>query len=143
VPLAPSAEDCRGTARAEEGRDARVSGRGATSDAPRVTVRQTAVIRPFHTGTTPVTVGTTISFDATVRPARPDLARANVRIELYRRSGSARVLARSETVAIDGAGVASYAFRFTSGRWRVRAQAQPTRVNANSFWTPYQDYTAG
>jgi hypothetical protein len=116
---------------------------GVTSDAPRVTVRQTAIIRPFRTGTTRVASGTTISFAVTVRPARPELTPANVRFELYRRSGASWVLAQSETVAIDGAGVASHAFRFTSGRWRVRAQAQPTAVNANSFWTPYQDYTAG
>ncbi len=116
---------------------------GATSNAPRVTVRQTAVIRPVHTGTARVTAGTTITFNVTVRPARPELTPANVRFELYRRSGSSWVLSRSVTVAIDGAGVASSAFRFTSGRWRVRAQAQPTQVNANSFWTPWQDYTAG
>ena len=92
---------------------------------------------------TQVNAGTTISFSVTVRPARPELARANVRFELYQRRGSGWVPAQSATVAIDGAGVAVHTFRFGSGRWRVRAQAQPTQVNANSFWTPYQDYTAG
>jgi hypothetical protein len=112
------------------------------SETPRVTVRQTIVVRPVHTGTRRVAAGTSVTFTATVRPVRPELAKANVRFELYRRSGSAWVLARSATVVIDDAGVASYPFTFAYGRWYVRAQAQPTQVNANSFWTPSQSYSA-
>ncbi len=115
----------------------------ATSDTPRVTVRQTAVIRPVHSGAARVTAGTRVTFTVTVRPARPELPPADVRFELYRRSGSSWVLSRSVTVAIDAAGRAAYTFRFDGGSWRVRAQAQPTQVNANSFWTPYQAYVAG
>ena len=112
------------------------------SGTPRVTVRQTIVIRPVHTGTRRVAAGTSVTFNATVRPVRPELAKANVRFELYRRSGSGWVLARSVTVVIDDAGIASTTFTFGSGRWYVRAQAQPTQVNANSFWTPSQYYAA-
>jgi hypothetical protein len=114
----------------------------STSGTPRVTVRQTIVIRPVHTGTRRVAAGTSVTFTATARPVRPELAKANVRFELYRRSGSSWVLARSVTVVIDDAGIASTTFTFGSGRWYVRAQAQPTQVNANSFWTPSQYYTA-
>ena len=114
----------------------------STSDTVRVTVRQTIVIRPVHTGTRRVAAGTSVTFNATVRPVRPELAKANVRFELYRRSGSGWVLARSVTVVIDDAGIASTTFTFGSGRWYVRAQAQPTQVNANSFWTPSQYYAA-
>lgn len=114
----------------------------STSGTPRVTVRQTTVIRPVHTGTRRVAAGTSVTFTATARPVRPELAKANVRFELYRRSGSSWVLARSTTIVIDDAGIASTTFTFGSGRWYVRAQAQPTQVNANSFWTPSQYYTA-
>jgi len=114
----------------------------SASDTVRVTVRQTIVIRPVHTGTRRVAAGTSVTFNATVRPVRPELAKANVRFELYRRSGSGWVLSRSVTVVIDDAGVASSTFTFGAGRWYVRAQAQPTQVNANSFWTPSQSYTA-
>ena len=64
------------------------------------------------------------------------------RFELYRRSGSGWVLSRSVAVAVDLSGVASTTFTFARGSWYVRAQAQPTRVNANSLWTPSQYYTA-
>jgi hypothetical protein len=112
------------------------------SNTPRVTVRQTIVIRPIHAGTRRVAAGTAVTFTATVRPVRPELAKASVRFELYRRSGSGWVLARSVTVVIDDAGVASTTFTFARGSWYVRAQTQPTQVNANSFWTPSQYYTA-
>ena len=115
----------------------------SASDTLRVTVRQTIVIRPIHSGTRRVAAGTSVTFNATVRPVRPELEPAHVRFEAYRRSGSSWVLARSVTVVIDAAGVASFTFAFGSGRWYVRAQAQPTPVNANSFWTPSQYYTAG
>ena len=120
-----------------------VSG-GSTSPAPypRVTVRETIVIRPIHTGVRRVSSGTAVTFTATVRPARPDVPRTTVRFELYRRTGSRWMLSRSVTVGIDGAGVASTTFTFGAGRWYVRAQAQPTQVNANSLWTPNQLYTA-
>ncbi len=112
------------------------------SNTPRVAVRQTIVIRPIQAGTRRVAPGTSVTFTATVRPVRPELAKASVRFELYRRSGSSWVLARSTTIVIDDAGVARSTFTFGSGRWYVRAQAQPTQVNANSFWTPSQSYAA-
>jgi hypothetical protein len=112
------------------------------SNTPRVTVRQTIVIRPIHDGTRRVAAGTSVTFTATVRPAGPALPTASVRFELYRRSGSRWILSRSVAVAVDLAGVASTTFTFARGTWYVRAQAQPTRVNANSLWTPSQSYTA-
>jgi hypothetical protein len=114
----------------------------SASDTVRVTVRQTIVIRPIHDGARRVAAGTSVTFTATVRPVRPELEPAHVRFEAYRRSGASWVLARSVTVVIDAAGAATFTFAFGSGRWYVRAQAQPTPVNANSFWTPSQHYTA-
>ncbi len=114
----------------------------SVSNTPRVTVRQTIVIRPIHDGTRRVAAGTSVTFNATVRPAGPALPTASVRFELYRRSGSRWILSQSVAVAADPAGVASTTFTFARGSWYVRAQAQPTRVNANSLWTPSQHYTA-
>ncbi|MCU0504504.1 MAG: hypothetical protein MUE82_01820, partial [Chloroflexi bacterium] len=107
----------------------------ATSPAPypRVTVRQTIVIRPIHTGTRRVSAGTAVTFTATIRPAGPALPIASVRFELYRRTGSHWVLSRSVAVAVDISGVAATTFTFARGSWYVRAQSQPTRVNANSL----------
>jgi hypothetical protein len=119
-----------------------VAGSTMTDGALRVTVRQTATVRPIHTGTMAVSRGTTVTFSVQVRPARPELQKANVVFQLYRRSGGSWVLSRTATVVIDGAGMALYPFTFAVGTWYVRAQAQPTPVNANSFWTPNQFYKA-
>jgi hypothetical protein len=112
------------------------------SNTPRVTVRQTIAIRPMNSGTKKVSAGTKVTFNATVRPARPELAKANVLFQLYRKSGSSWVLSKSATRVINDDGVASWTVTFSPGSWYVRAQAQPTPVNANSFWTPNQYYTA-
>jgi hypothetical protein len=109
---------------------------------PRVTVRQTIAIRPQHSGTKSVSAGTKVTFTATVRPARPELQKANVLFQLYKKSGSSWVLSKSATLVIDDEGIATWTVTFSSGSWYVRAQAQPTPVNANSFWTPNQYYTA-
>jgi hypothetical protein len=119
-----------------------VAGSTMTDGALRVTVRQTATIRPIHSGTKAVLSGSTVTFSVQVRPARPELQKANVVFQLYGKSGGAWTLSRSATVVIDDAGMAMYPFTFTSGSWYVRAQAQPTPVNANSFWTPKQSYSA-
>ncbi len=113
------------------------------SNVPRVTVRQTIIIRPDNGSTTKkVSAGTKVTFTATVRPSRPELQKAKVLFQLYRKSGSSWVLSKSATITIDDAGVAAWPVTFSSGTWYVRAQAQPTPVNANSFWTPNQYYTA-
>ena len=119
-----------------------VAGSTMTDGALRVTVRQTATIRPIHTGTTSVSSGSTVTFSVQVRPARPELQKAGVLFQLYGKSGGSWTLSRSATIVIDDAGMAVYPFTFAAGSWYVRAQAQPTPVNANSFWTPKQSYSA-
>ncbi|MCU0504463.1 MAG: hypothetical protein MUE82_01610 [Chloroflexi bacterium] len=109
---------------------------------PRVTVRQTIAIRPENSGTKSVSAGTKVTFTATVRPSRPELEKAKVLFQLYKKSGSSWVLSKSATLVIDDDGVASWTVTFSSGSWYVRAQAQPTPVNANSFWSPNQYYSA-
>jgi hypothetical protein len=111
------------------------------SNVVRVTVRQTIALRPQNSSTQTISRGRVITFTATVRPARPELQPAVVRFELYRRSGSSWVLSQTINRTIDSNGVASWSWTASSaGSFYVRAQAQPTPVNANSFWSPNQFY---
>jgi hypothetical protein len=112
------------------------------SNIVRITVRQTIALRSsVPTGRT-ISRGTSVTFTATVRPARPELQRAVVVFELSRRSGSSWVVDRTTRVTIDSNGVASWRWSASSsGSFRVRAQAQPTPVNSNSFWSPFFTYT--
>ena len=111
------------------------------SNTPRVTVRQTIAIRPQNASTQTISRGRVITFTATVRPARPELQRAVVAFQLWRRSGSSWVLSQTINRTIDSNGVASWSWTASSaGSFYVRAQAQPTPVNANSFWSPNQFY---
>ena len=113
-----------------------------TSNTLRVTVRQTIAVRPQEAGTQTFSTGRTITFTATVRPARPELQKAVVVFELYRRSGSSWVLDRTVTRTIDSNGVATWVWSASSaGSFYVRAQARPTLANANSFWSPRQSCT--
>jgi hypothetical protein len=115
------------------------------SNTPRVTVRQTASISPSHSSTVTVARGSTITFTTTSRPARSDLPTANVRFELWQKSSSGTwVLNSSVTRSIDANGNVNWPVTFsTKGSFYVRAQTQPTSVNANSFWTANQYYTVG
>lgn len=107
-----------------------------TSNVVRITVRETCSLAPMYSTAKTVAAGTTITFNATVRPARSDLPKANVVFQVYKKSGSGWVLNKSVTKLINDSGVAALTWTFASGSWYVRAQAQPTSVNSNSFWTP-------
>ena len=112
-----------------------------TSNSPRVTVRQTIALRPTHTGTQTIGRGTMIAFMANVRPARPELAKADVVFELWQKSSGGWVRIRTATEMIDSSGVADWTWTASSpGSFFVRAQVLPTPVNANSFWSPNQYY---
>ena len=115
-----------------------------TSNTPRVTVRQTIAVRPQSTSTQAIRGGTTVTFTATVRPARPELQKAVVAFELYRRSGNSWVLDRTVTRTIDSSGIARWAWTASSTEsLYVRAQARPTSANASSFRSPRQSYDVG
>jgi hypothetical protein len=75
------------------------------SNVVRITVRETCSLKPSMYG--PVAPGTSVTFSATVRPARSDLPKANVVFQVYRLSGSSWVLYRSVTKVIDDAGIAT------------------------------------
>jgi hypothetical protein len=82
-----------------------------------------------------------VEFMATVRPTRPELPKADVVFELFKLRRNVWVRVDRATAMIDGSGVADWMWDPTSaGRYYVRAQALPTLVNANSFWSPNQYY---
>jgi hypothetical protein len=114
----------------------------ATSGVPRVLVRQLAVLRPGNGGAVrAVARGTAVSFVATVRPNRPELAPARVQFDVYGLKGTVWTLSRTATVTVDSTGRATLRQVFASfGRWRVRAIALPTPANANSVWSPPEEY---
>jgi len=115
------------------------------SNTPRVTVRQTCTLSPTPSGTVSVGKGTTTTFHALVRPTGSALPRAAVVFELYQKnSAGSYVLSTSRSVVSDVNGNAYLSWTWpTAGSWYLRAQAQPTTVNANSFWTPNASYTVG
>jgi hypothetical protein len=112
------------------------------SNVVRITVRQTCQIRPTSTATVTVAKGSTITFTTTSRPARSDLPTANVVFQTWQRTSSGSwVLQTQVTRPIDANGIVTWPVTFSNtGSFYVRAQTQPTSVNANSFWTPNQYY---
>lgn len=115
----------------------------ANSPTVRTVVRQIALMRPTNGGAVrSIARNTSITFTTTVRPARPELARARVSFYFYRLSGGSYVLRAKRDVLVDAAGQARTTFRFTSrGRWYVRSVANPTPYNANSVPTPRVRYS--
>ncbi len=114
-----------------------------TSAPVRVVVRQVVVLRPTSLGRVrTVSAGTRVSFTATVRPIGPTLPPAAVTFQAWRQLGGHWVLVNKRDVLIDASGRASWTWTFTSrGEWYVRAIADPTLMNANSYWTPPQRYS--
>ena len=115
----------------------------ANSNQVRTVVRQLAILRPTNSGLVrTINRNTSITFTTTVRPARPELARAKVSFYFYRLVGSSYVLKVKRDVMIDAAGLARTTFKFTSnGRWYVRSQANPTPYNANSVMSRFERYS--
>ncbi len=114
----------------------------ATSSTVRVTVRQTATIRPASTTVKHTTAGSRTTFTTTVRPARADVPPGNVTYQLYHRVGGRWVLSFARVVGSDSSGRATLTVTWPVGSWYVRASANPTGVNANSVWTAPQFFDA-
>ena len=113
------------------------------SNAPRTVVRQIALLRPTNVGKIKsIARNASITFTITDRPARAELTPATVRFVFYRLVGSKWTLVDSRDLVVDAAGLAKTTFTFsTSGQWYVRARANPTPYNANSFWSPVERYS--
>ena len=108
----------------------------------RVTVRQIAALRPTSRGaTTTVARNQAVAFTTLVRPARPDVPAGTVTFEVFGLVGSTWRLVLSTNVRPDATGVAALTVTFDRpGRWAVRSIARPTPVNANSVWTPMEQF---
>ncbi|HVA85454.1 MAG TPA: hypothetical protein VNF73_03935, partial [Candidatus Saccharimonadales bacterium] len=115
---------------------------GATSTTQRVTVRQLALMRPDNAGATKtVSLGTRVIFTTIVRPARSDVPPGRVTFKLYLLVGRKWTLTQSLTITPDASGRASVEVTFKiAGKRYIRSVANPTGVNANSFWTPIERY---
>ena len=90
----------------------------------------------------PSALNRTITFTTVVRPARSDVVPGNVTFEVYRRIGSRLAAGRSRGWC-SRTPVDRRRSRVTfdrAGSWYVRSMAMPTRVNANSVWTPAEQF---
>jgi hypothetical protein len=115
-----------------------------TSLTARIVVRQIAILRPapgtaYHT----VTRGTSVTFETTVRPNRPELPQAVARVLVYQLGATGWTQVLNRLVVVDRAtGKAALQVTFnTKGKFYVRSQAVPTTVNANSVWSGLVLYT--
>jgi hypothetical protein len=113
-----------------------------TGPSTRVTVRQLVVLRPTNSGTVKsVARRTRIEFRVTVRPSSAGVPAGDATLQLYRRSSGRWELVSTQVATPDAAGLASIFVTFSSpGSYYVRAQANPTAVNANSGWSPIERY---
>jgi hypothetical protein len=113
-----------------------------TSNQFRVVVRQIALLRPTNSGKVKaIASGTEVTFTTTVRPARPELVRAKVTFTFTLYQHGRLIYSGKRDVYIDSAGLARWTWKFgTWGDWYVRAVANPTPANANSYWSPIERY---
>ena len=113
-----------------------------TSNQFRVVVRQIALLRPTNSGKVKaIASGTEVTFTTTVRPARPELVRAKVTFTFTLYQHGRLIYSGKRDVYIDSAGLARWTWKFgTWGDWYVRAVANPTPANANSYWSPIEHY---
>ncbi len=115
----------------------------ATSSPIRVVVRQFVVLRPTNFGSVKsVRAGTAVTFTATIRPIGPTLAPGKATFAFFHYVGGRWQRAATRDVAADRYGRASTSWTFSSGgQWYVRAVADPTPTNANSYWSPLERYS--
>jgi hypothetical protein len=107
-----------------------------------VVVRQIALLRPTNLGNTKtISAGTSITFTTTVRPIGANVPQETAEFVLYRLVGHTWELQSTRTVAVDSSGRASWTWTAnTAGSWYVRSEALPTTANANSGWSPVEEY---
>ena len=112
----------------------------------RVVVRALLFIRPTGcTSSSPchVSQNHSVTFTVTGRPNRPELPQQFVQYVIQRKSGSTWVTVVTDVVPVSkSTGTAQFEVNFNvKGTWRLRANLQPTSVNANSFPTDYDYYS--
>ena len=114
-----------------------------TSSPIRVVVRQYVVLRPTNFGSIRyVRAGTAVTFTATIRPIGADLAPGKATFAFFHYVSGHWQRAATRTFVADQYGRASTTWTFsTPGQWYVRAVADPTPTNANSYWSPLERYS--
>ena len=114
-----------------------------TSPPVRVVVRQLVVLRPTGLGRVKsVPAGPAVTFTATVRPIGPTPGAREGDLPVLapaERALAVRHEARRRTSTPAGAPAGRWAFT-SRGQWYVRAVADPTQTNANSYWSPLERY---
>ncbi|MGO9205079.1 MAG: GH25 family lysozyme [Candidatus Limnocylindrales bacterium] len=113
-----------------------------TSPPVRVVVRQLVVLRPTGLGRVKsVPPRAAVTFTATVRPMGPSRDPTEVTFGFWHQLNGRWQFVTKRDVYVDAQGHASWTWAFTSiGQWYVRAEADPTQTNANSFWSPLERY---
>ena len=113
-----------------------------TGPSNRVTVRQLMVLRPTNSGDVKsVARRTRIEFKVTVRPSSAAVPPGDATLQVYRRASGRWQLVSTQVATPNAAGLASIFVTFaTPGSYYIRAQADPTPVNANSGWSPIERY---
>ncbi len=107
----------------------------AISLGSRIVVRHLLLVRPTTLYRPRVLApGTTITFRAIVRPARPDTPSPRITWEM-RRFANGRWTTSTASSVPDAQGVATVTVTFTPGSWVIRARTLPTTMNANSVPT--------
>jgi len=107
----------------------------------RVVVRQLALIKPDNAGLVKtIAKGTSVEFRTVARPSRDDIPRTHVKWEIWRLVNNRWILFLTQTSDPDVSGTAFFTIQFNTGSWRIRSQAMPTQLNANSVWTPFVQY---
>jgi len=107
----------------------------------RVVVRQLALIKPDNAGLVKtIAKGTSVEFRTVARQSRDDIPRTHVKWEIWRLVNNRWILFLTQTSDPDVSGTAFFTIQFNTGSWRIRSQAMPTQLNANSVWTPFVQY---
>jgi hypothetical protein len=106
-------------------------------------VHQSMLLRPTNGGRVKaISVGTSVTFVASVHPSDPTVPRARVTFAFFHQIGTRWVVYRYRTVAVDVLGHAAYRWRFSvRGQWYVRAQAAATTANAASAWSQVERFS--
>jgi hypothetical protein len=112
-----------------------------TSADTRVVVRQLAAVKPDNSGLVKtITKGTTIEFRTIARPSRDDIPRTHVTWQVWRLVNNHWTLFLTQVSDPDVTGTSFLSITFNTGSWRIRSQANPTQLNANSVWTPFVQF---
>ncbi len=106
-------------------------------------MHQSMLIRPTNSGRVKaISVGTLVSFVASVHPSDPTVPRARVTFAFFHQIGTWWVVYRYRTAVVDVLGDAAYRWRFSvRGQWHVRAQAAATTASAASAWSQVERFS--